>query len=116
LPFDEEELDTIAAARCWIDYALCDCWAPLLLCSPKRSLVTQDERPTNRGADRLRHLWEEWHENKHPTVYAQPHPPDALLDLVVRRESPDDYTVPYSDVIHCIDDYYGIDVDDGDFS
>ena len=35
IPFDDEELETIAAARCWMDCALCQCWAPLLLCSPK---------------------------------------------------------------------------------
>jgi hypothetical protein len=109
--FDEEELDTIAAARCWIDYARCDCWAPLLLCSPKRCMVTQDERPSNKGADRLRHWWEENHENEFPTVYARPHPPDALFDLCVKREPLDDYIVQHSAVIESVQDFYGLDCD-----
>ncbi len=113
LPFDEEELDTIAAARCWIDYALCDCWAPLLLCSPKRSLITQ-ERPSNEGADRLRHWWEEEFETECPTVYAPPNPPDELRDLCLSREPPDDFFAPYYNVIKSIDDYSMCD-DDGDF-
>jgi endogenous inhibitor of DNA gyrase (YacG/DUF329 family) len=107
LPFDEEELDIIAAARCWMDYALCDCWAPLLLCNPKRSRAMQ-ERPSFGAADRLRSWWEEYHEAEFPTVYAGPHPPDELFDLCLRRQLLD----PFLAVVESVEDY---EMCDGDF-
>jgi hypothetical protein len=83
-PLDEEEMDTVAAARCWLDYALSDCWAPLFLCNPKRRRITLEERPSIE-ADRLRHWWEVAHEEEHPTLYCGPNPPDELLDIFESR-------------------------------
>ena len=84
-PLDEGEMDTLAAARCWVDYALSDCWAPLFLCNPKRRRITLEERPSLEAADRLRHWWEVTHEQDHPTLYCGPNPPDELLDIFERR-------------------------------
>ncbi len=85
LPLDEEEQDTVAAAACWIDYALSDCWAPMLLRNPKRCRVTLEERPSIE-ADPLRSKWESHHEALHPTLYSPPNLPDELLTICELRK------------------------------